>query len=112
MSVGVILAVCAPLVLYPEEGKAALNSAFEFVTQRIGVVYVLAAAASVIALAMLAFGRHGRVVLGPAGSTPDFSTFSWCAMLFCDGIGSSVVYWGTIEWAFYCLLYTSDAADE
>jgi len=101
MSVGVILGVCAPLVLYPDAGKQALDTGFEFVTQRIGVAYVLAAAGSVILLLKLAFGRHGSVVLGPPDSQPSFSTFSWCAMLFCGGIGSSVVYWGTIEWAFY-----------
>lgn len=101
MSVGAILGVCTPLILYPEAGKEALDTGFNFVTQRIGIAYVLAAAGSVILLAVLAFGRHGSVVLGPPDSKPSFSTFSWCAMLFCGGIGSSVVYWGTIEWAFY-----------
>ena len=96
-----ILMVCVPLVLYPESGKAALDAGFEYVTQELGVIYVVFASCALIALLVLAFGRHGDTILGPPDSTPDFSTFSWGAMLFCGGIGTSVVYWGTIEWAYY-----------
>lgn len=96
-----ILAVCVPLVLYPEQGKEVLGKGFDFVTQDLGVIYVLFAAAALIVLLVLAFGRHGQTKLGPADSTPEYSTFSWTAMLFCGGIGTSVLYWGTIEWAYY-----------
>ncbi len=96
-----VLVSCALLALYPESGKAVLSAGFNYVTQELGVLYVLFAAASVVVLLVLAFGRYGQRKLGPADSTPDYSTFSWAAMLFCGGIGTSVVYWGTIEWAYY-----------
>lgn len=96
-----ILAVCVPLFLYPDSGKALLDAGFEYVTQDLGVVYVLFAATALVVLLVLAFGRHGDVRLGPPDSRPEYSTFSWAAMLFCGGIGTSVVYWGTIEWAYY-----------
>jgi len=100
-SVVLILAVCVPLVLYPDAGKAALDAGFQYVTQDLGVVYITVASAALVVLLVLAFGRYGDVKLGPPDSTPAYSTFSWTAMLFCGGIGSSVVYWGTIEWAYY-----------
>lgn len=96
-----ILAVCIPLILFPEGGKAVLDAGFEYVTQDLGVIYILFASAALIVLLVLAFGRHGSTKLGPPDSVPEFSTFSWAAMLFCGGIGTSVVYWGTIEWAYY-----------
>ena len=49
-------------------------------------------------LLYLAFSRHGDIRLG--NQQPEFSTLSWAAMLFCGGIGTSVLYWG-VEWAYY-----------
>ena len=97
----VIVGVCAPLILFPEKGAQSVSAAFDFVTTNFGVFYIWSASAAVIFLLWLALGRHGRVRLGPEGCQPDFSTFSWAAMLFCGGIGSTVLYWGTIEWAYY-----------
>ncbi len=96
-----ILAVCVPLFLYPESGRAVLDHGFDYVTQELGVLYVVFASTALVTLLVLAFGRHGNTRLGPPGSRPQYSTFSWAAMLFCGGIGTSVVYWGTIEWAYY-----------
>ena len=39
--------------------------------------------------------------LGNETDTPDFSTATWLGMIFTAGTGSSVLYWATIEWAFY-----------
>jgi len=50
-------------------------------------------------LGFIAFSRHGAIRLGD--EAPDFSTASWFAMLFCGGIGTSVLYWGTVEWVYY-----------
>ena len=49
----------------------------------------------------IAFGKYGNVTLGRASDKPEFNTFTWAAMLFCAGIGSDILYWGVIEWAFY-----------
>lgn len=49
----------------------------------------------------IAFGKYGNVTLGKASDKPEFNTFTWAAMLFCAGIGSDILYWGVIEWAFY-----------
>lgn len=95
-----ILAVCLPLILFPEWGKTALTSAFEAVTHGLGAVYIVTAGAVLLFLLYLAFGRFGKVVLGD-GSAPDYGDFSWTSMLFCGGIGTSVLYWGTVEWAYY-----------
>ena len=37
-------------------------------------------------------------------SEPEYSEFSWISMLFCAGIGASLLYWSATEWVFY---YTS-----
>ncbi len=97
----VIVGVCVPLILFPEAGARSVSAAFDFITSYFGVLYVWSASATLLFLLWLALGRHGKVRLGPDGSKPEYSTFSWAAMLFCGGIGSTVLYWGTIEWAYY-----------
>lgn len=99
-SAAIVFAVCIPLGLYPEAGAVALNTAFQFVTEKLGIGYILFSIVAICLLLYLAFSRFGAVRLGDQDK-PDFATFSWAAMLFCGGIGTSVLYWGTIEWAHY-----------
>ena len=56
---------------------------------------------SLSTLAWLATGEYGKVKFGAEHDRPEFSTPSWIAMLFCAGIGTGVIYWGSIEWAYY-----------
>ncbi|MFP5303897.1 BCCT family transporter, partial [Cobetia sp. SIMBA_158] len=36
----------------------------------------------------------GKIKLGRPEETPEFSDSSWASMLFCGGIGASILYWG------------------
>jgi choline/carnitine/betaine transport len=45
----------------------------------------------------LAFSRYGKIKLGSKDSKPEFSTFSWIAMLFTAGIGVGLVNFGVAE---------------
>jgi BCCT family betaine/carnitine transporter len=96
-----VAAVCLPLILFPEEGARVVSETFEFITTYFGFAYVWSATAGIAFLLWLALGRYGRVRLGPDGCKPEFSTFSWGSMLFCGGMGATVLYWGTIEWVYY-----------
>ena len=48
----------------------------------------------------IAFGRYGNVTLGKATDRPEFNNFvgRLCSSVH---IGSDILYWGVIEWAFY-----------
>lgn len=99
----VLLAVILPIVVAPDWSLEAIGVVFTLLTQKLGVVYVMAAIATLGLLLWIAMSRHGNVVLGGHGQ-PMHSTFSWASMLFCAGIGASLIYWGAAEWVFY---YTS-----
>lgn len=45
----------------------------------------------------LAFSRYGKIKLGGKDEEPEFSTFSWIAMLFTAGIGVGLVNFGVAE---------------
>jgi len=100
----VLLAAVVPIAVAPEWSIKMVAAAFSFLTQQFGVYYVIAACAILVFLLWVAISDFGGTVLGPTGVAPSHSKFSWAAMLFCTGIGSSLIYWGAAEWAFY---YTS-----
>lgn len=97
----VLLAICIPLMINPIKGSAILNNANDFLTRNFGVFYLWVGLASVIFLAAIAFSSYGDIFLGDISEKPRFSNISWASMLFCAGIGASVMYWGSIEWAYY-----------
>ena len=72
-------------------------------TSRVGVVYILAGTLVLGFLLWLSLSKYGTVVFGDV-SEPEYSEFSWISMLFCAGIGASLLYWSATEWVFY---YTS-----
>ena len=103
-SVALVLALVIPLALYPEQGRVLLGEAFELLTHNLGILYIATGVGALAFLLYLAFGRFGGIVFSRGEDTgPQFSTISWSAMLFCGGIGTSVLYWGTVEWAHYFL---------
>ncbi|PTX64971.1 BCCT family betaine/carnitine transporter [Melghirimyces profundicolus] len=91
----------APLTLGTDRGVALLNTVREGITRDLGWFYLWFAAAALGLLAWLALGRYGNVRFGGESARPEFSRMSWIAMIFTAGIGSSLMYWGMIEWAYY-----------
>ncbi|WP_205694076.1 BCCT family transporter [Cobetia sp. ICG0124] len=83
-----------------------INAAFAFATGKFGWLYLVAGLSVVGFLIWLAFSRYGNVRLGGAEDTPDFSYFSWVAMIFTCGMGIAIVNWAWVEPIYY---YTSPA---
>ena len=101
--VTILLAVCVPIILWPETSTAFIEQLFGYLTRELGVLYIIAAGATFIFLLYLGFSRHGNTRFGDIKNR-TYSNFSWASMLFCAGIGASLLYWGATEWVFY---YTS-----
>ena len=98
----ILFSVIILLASYPERSSVFINELYLFVTSRVGVVYILAGTL-VLGFFWLSLSKYGTVVFGDV-SEPEYSEFSWISMLFCAGIGASLLYWSATEWVFY---YTS-----
>ncbi|ASN03951.1 BCCT family transporter [Virgibacillus necropolis] len=96
-----ILAVSIPLILFPEAGAKFVTMANDFMTSTFGMLYIIMGLAAFVFLLYVAFSKNGQIKLGNADEEKEFGSFSWAAMLFAAGIGSSILYWGMIEWAYY-----------
>ncbi|PWB74361.1 MAG: BCCT family transporter [Holophagae bacterium] len=97
----VVVSAIVPLMAYPEESAAALNRILGFLTHQLGFLYLWFTVAVLGLLLWFAFGRHGSVRFGGPDARPEFRAFSWIGMLFCAGVGTSLLYWATIEWVYY-----------
>ncbi|WP_417879385.1 BCCT family transporter [Vibrio sp.] len=99
----IIVLLCAiiPLMIFPEKGENWVALAKTFMTDKVGALYLILGLASFFFMIYIIFSDIGQIKLGDPDEKPEFKTASWAAMLFCGGIGASILYWGTIEWAFY-----------
>ncbi|MBC8952346.1 choline BCCT transporter BetT [Xenorhabdus sp. PB62.4] len=59
--------------------------------------YILAVALILLAVTYLGLSRYGNIKLGPDHAEPDFSYFSWFAMLFSAGMGIGLMFFGVAE---------------
>ncbi|MFV0576907.1 MAG: BCCT family transporter [Vibrio sp.] len=98
-----LFAAVVPLLIFPEKGAEWIAIAKSFMTDEIGVLYLVLGLASLFFMVYIIFSDVGQIKLGEPDDEPEFKTGSWAAMLFCGGIGASILYWGTIEWAYYYL---------
>lgn len=96
-----LMAVTLPLVFFPESGRVIVGLANEYMTTNFGILYLAMGLGAFFFLIFVAFSKNGHIKLGEEGEEPEFNTFSWAAMLFAAGIGSSILYWSVIEWVYY-----------
>lgn len=100
-ALALLLAVTLPLIFYPQQGAAWVGLARSFIVENFGFLYLALGFGAGVFMMFVAFSDIGRISLGHPDEKPEFRTSSWAAMLFCAGIGASILYWGTIEWAYY-----------
>ena len=99
LGAGILFSVVLPIVIAPDWSAGAINQTFEFLTTRFGVLYVVTAVGTIMFLLWLACSRYGRLQLGSGDA--EYNEFAWASMLFCAGIGASLIYWGAAEWVYY-----------
>ncbi|OEE62639.1 choline transporter [Enterovibrio norvegicus FF-454] len=100
-ALGLLFSVIVPLLIWPTQGAEWIAIAKSFMTDKLGFLYLSLGIAAFFFMIYIVFSDIGQIKLGDADEEPEFATGSWAAMLFCGGIGASILYWGTIEWAYY-----------
>lgn len=73
------------------------NTIFGFLTEKFGWLYLASMLFFVIFVVCIALSKWGNIRLGTDDSRPEYSTFSWFAMLFAAGMGVGLVFWGISE---------------
>lgn len=68
-----------------------------WVSHYFGWLYILSIVAFISFCVWMAVGKWGNIKLGKDDDKPEFSTFSWLAMLFCGSTGIGLVFWSIAE---------------
>jgi BCCT family betaine/carnitine transporter len=85
----------------PKGSIQAINQIKSFLMNSLGSVFLLVSLGIVFIVFFFACSKIGNVKFGTETDKPEYSTSSWLAMIFTGGCGSSMLYWGTIEWTYY-----------
>ncbi len=87
----------------PETFSSAMSSSQVWISINFGWFFMLTVSIFIVFLVWVSL-RYGKVLLGQEGEPPEFSFFSWIAMLFSCGIGIGFIFWGVAEPLYH---YTS-----
>jgi choline/glycine/proline betaine transport protein len=81
-------------IIAPEGANDAIATVMEWIAEGFGWFYILLSTVILVFVIVVALSRYGSTKLGPDHSEPDFSLFSWAAMLFAAGIGTDLMFFG------------------
>ncbi|WP_240377998.1 BCCT family transporter [Bacillus piscicola] len=85
-------------IIAPETlGAASEYILYTFISENFGWYYMLIAFAFVVICLYAAFSKYGKIRLGKDNEKPQFSRFTWIAMLYSSGLAISLFFWGVAE---------------
>lgn len=94
-----MVSVVLYIILDPEGSVKNVLSVRDFITQNFGFAFLVTALYALGYLLWLATSKYGNIRFGEGN--PEYSFPAWLSMIFCAGASSSVLFWGTCEWAYY-----------
>jgi len=83
--------------IWTETAHRVFNQVLTFISDNFGGYYIFLTLGVLIFVLYLCISPYGKIRLGPPGSEPEFSNFSWFSMLFSAGMGMGLVFWGVAE---------------
>ena len=96
-SAGIIFAVVLWGLLGPDSLGTVMTDVLGWVIGNFGWGFIIIAVGALALCVFLVIHPWGGIRLGPDDSRPDFSTFSWIAMMFAAGLGAGLLFYGTAE---------------
>ena len=100
-SKGMVAAFVVFTALYVEFANSIYSAVRGWIESALNWYYVSALVVMFFVCIYLMCSRHGAIKLGDDDSKPEFSNFSWFAMLFSAGVGIGLLFFGIAEPMFY-----------
>lgn len=85
------------ILIKPELASSTFKNVNSILNQRFGWLFVLTINLSFVFLIIIGLSKLGKIRLGGFQARPEFSNFSWYAMLFSAGIGIGIFFYGVAE---------------
>ena len=100
-SKGMVAAFVVFTALNVEFANSIYSAVRGWIESALNWYYVSALVIMLFVCVYLMFSRFGNIKLGDDDSKPEFSNFSWFAMLFSAGVGIGLLFFGIAEPIFY-----------
>lgn len=84
-------------IVFPESFRQTTTYIRNFLGTHFGWFYLMVVFLCVVISIVVIFHPMGKIRLGDPDSKPEYSTFSWIAMLFSAGMGIGLVFYGATE---------------
>lgn len=96
----IIFAFVAFMAIKPDAALNGVTTVFDAIIKYFGAILeTFTLAAVVVALYFCFSSKYANVKFGEG--EPQYSMFSYCAMMFLAAVASALLYWSFTEWAFY-----------
>lgn len=101
ISVGLLLVVVCFLALKPDETVSTIQNVLNVILKGTGPFMLLFDAFLIVLTLWIALSRYGNIKLGEGD--PEYSMFSYIAMMACAALASASMFWSFTEWANYII---------
>ena len=98
---GMVVAFVVFTVLNVEFANGIYSAIRGWIEASLSWYYIVIVMGLMLFCIILMFSRFGSIRLGDDDSRPEFSNFSWFAMLFSAGVGIGILFFGVAEPIFY-----------
>lgn len=97
VSLAAVAAIAGFGAFYGDLFERLLDTTRAAVTPLLGSYYIILVSIILAFVIWLGTGRYKNVRLGGDDDAPEFTTFSWIAMLFAAGMGVGLIFWSVAE---------------
>jgi choline/glycine/proline betaine transport protein len=97
VSAGLIFLFVAATITGHESAESVFAAVQGFIAHGFGWFYILTVDILFVFSLFLLLGPFGKIRLGGRDARPDFSLWSWFAMLFSAGMGIGLLFWSVAE---------------
>ncbi|WP_243544465.1 BCCT family transporter [Pseudodesulfovibrio tunisiensis] len=98
---GLVLLFIVLTLTFREQSAAIFQHLLNGIGDTFGWLYILAANFFIISMLIIAMSDFGKIRIGGPDALPEFSTFSWYAMLISAGMGIGLMFWSVGEPVFH-----------
>lgn len=97
----IILLISTFLVVFPTQSSEILGSVNTFLTEKLGVYYLIVGLGFFAIAIYLAFSKRGMIKLGSHDSKPKYSNWAWGTMIFTSTMAADILFYALHEWSYY-----------
>lgn len=101
MPLAIVVVLCVVFFFVPEQSNAVLSQVRFFFGDTFGTYYLVIGLGVFLVSWYIAFSKYGDIVLGNKNDKPQYSFFSWGAMMFTCGLAADILFYSFSEWVMY-----------